>query len=170
MGRFLKYIGVGMVYLLLFPFLVLGIAVGALYAFGQGVYFFFRGTIRFFKGDSFLVPLKEDEAVARAIKAQQEAMYQEAKPDVAPVQGPTYVQNNYYGMPQNAPAQEQPQSLPNNDSPSVAKQPTYIDQTPTQNQEFPAIPENLATDEPTQGISDAPSEIKQEDDGYDDLF
>ena len=157
------------VYLLFFPFLVLGIAVGMLFAIGQGSYYLGRGVIRFFKGDSFFVPLKEDEMVAKLIKAQQDAMYEEPKPEAAPVQGPTYVQNNYYGVPQNHP-NEQPQSLENPSYSQVEQQRTYIDQTPVQNQEFPAIPNNISEpEEPFHEVSE-PQNDEKEDEGYDDLF
>lgn len=60
MLEFLKRFGLGILYIVISPFLLLFLILWALY--NVGIFFveFFKGIGRFFKGEKFFAPFKED--------------------------------------------------------------------------------------------------------------
>ena len=110
--KFVHDVGIGLLYGLLFPFLLLAYVCYGVYGLFYGVFFFFKGVVRFFKGEKkpFSPFMKEDEEL--------EAMVAKEQGDAtAPTQTNTttttstntntntdnsshstvYVQQNYYG-------------------------------------------------------------------------
>ena len=87
---------------------------------------FIKGTIRFFKGDTFFTPLPED-IIVEQIKAKELEKQTNPQPEPAPAPQPTqqnvYV-TNYYQYPNQA--QPAPQPMP---QPMPAPNP-YLDSTP----------------------------------------
>lgn len=115
MGKFIKNFGLGLLYFIALPLLILGVVCYAIYGLGVYVFYFFKGTIRFFKGDNFFEELPEDAKV-RDIKRilQEQAINPNQGTQAAPItstntsnvsnqdnsQQSTYnVTNNYYGNP-----------------------------------------------------------------------
>ncbi len=104
--KFLKALGLGIVYMLIFPFILLGSALYMLYGLGRWFVLIPVGIIRYFKGEKFFKPLKEDIEVEAAKKAQHDALLsketEEPSEPVQPISNTnttTYVQNNYYTNP-----------------------------------------------------------------------
>ena len=110
--KFLRAFGLGLVYILLLPLLFVALAVVGLIMLGQWIFAFFKGSIRFFKGDSFFAPLPEDQQVL-AIKAEELRRKSEpptpvtAPPSVPAGPAQVYIQQNYYQSP--APNAQMPQ-------------------------------------------------------------
>lgn len=113
MGKFLKNFGLGLVYIVLSPFLLAVLALFGVYGLGVCIYEFFASTIRFFQGKEGFPPLWEDVRVSEIKKAQMEAQLGAPSPVQQPAQpaGPStvYVQQNYY---QNHPGTAAPQPNP----------------------------------------------------------
>lgn len=117
MGKALKNLGFGLVYVLLLPLLV-AILVASFFV---GLFFMFKEIpfviYRFFRGEKPLPPLPEDELVEKIKKKQMEEALgeseekEEEKPAIPPVQN-VYIQQNFYQHPENA-----NQALPNNSVP-----------------------------------------------------
>ncbi len=97
MLKFIKSFGLGLLYMLLSPFLLLILLAFALY----GIFNFFlvlgQGLVRFFKGQPFFPPFEEDEKAERMLNRGLEE-----KAETAPVAGTSagttnvYVQQNIY--------------------------------------------------------------------------
>jgi hypothetical protein len=99
MGKFLKNFGLGLVYILFFPVLLAAICVFGIYCLFVFFVELFIGTIRFFRGDHFFPPLKEDVMVEQIKQSQlQRQLNQTAAPQPQQPAGPSavYVQQNYY--------------------------------------------------------------------------
>ena len=118
--KFLREFGLGLVYILLSPVLLVMLLVVGVVMIFVWIVTFFKGCIRFFKGDSFFAPLPEDEQVEK-IKAEELRRKTEPEnPAPAPSQpaGPSqvYVQNNYYqpqgGQPNGQIPQNPQQNMP----------------------------------------------------------
>lgn len=117
MGKALKNLGFGLVYVLLLPLLV-AILVASFFV---GLFFMFKEIpfviYRFFRGEKPLPPLPEDELVEKIKKKQMEEALgeseekEEEKPATPSVQN-VYIQQNFYQHPENA-----NQALPNNNVP-----------------------------------------------------
>lgn len=117
MGKALKNLGFGLVYVLLLPLLV-AILVASFFV---GLFFMFKEIpfviYRFFHGEKPLPPLPEDELVEKIKKKQMEEALgeseekEEEKSATPPVQN-VYIQQNFYQHPENA-----NQALPNNNVP-----------------------------------------------------
>lgn len=142
--NFLKSFGMGLVYFLLFPFIVIGSALLAVWGILRFIFSSFGGIVRFFKGEEFFPTLREDKEVALVIKTQHDVLLngapapkQEA-PAPAPNNNNVYVQNNYYSKPldnQNntqSPNQIQGTPMPNGQYLNAAQAPTP-QSIPTQN-------------------------------------
>ncbi len=103
--KFLKGLGMGVVYFLISPFIIAGSVLYMLYGLGKWFVLVPVGIIRFFKGDKFFKPLKADLEVesAKALYHEQlvEKEVEETKPEPQQVSNSTttYVQNNYYTNP-----------------------------------------------------------------------
>ena len=112
MVKFIKNFGFGLLYFIALPLLILGVVCYAVY--GLGVYLFYlcKGTVRFFKGDTFFEELPEDIKVKEIKKKLQDQAANPEQPQPAPApvnttsnvsnqdnsQQSTYnVTNNYYG-------------------------------------------------------------------------
>ncbi len=125
MGKFIKNFGLGLLYFIALPLLILGVVCYAIYGLGVYVFYFFKGTIRFFKGDTFFEELPEDARVKEIKRIlQEQAVNPNQGTQTAPVtasnntsnvsnqdnsQQSTYnVTNNYYGNPMGANANQNP--------------------------------------------------------------
>lgn len=102
--KFLKGLGLGIVYALISPLILVGCVLFAIYGLERWFVSMAIGIIRFFKGDKFFKPLKEDEEVQIAIKNYHDSLLaKETEEPQQPVQSinntATYVQNNYYTNP-----------------------------------------------------------------------
>jgi hypothetical protein len=102
MANFFKTFGLGLIYMLLLPLLLVVLALFAIYGVFNFLVEAITGLVRFFRGVDPFPEYPEDVAV-RAIKAQQAAVLnQEPLPSAQPapgLNGPSnvYVQQNYYG-------------------------------------------------------------------------
>ena len=100
MSNFLKNFALGIVYIIILPFIVLGTVLAGLYGLASNVCLFLKGIVRFFKGERFLSRPQEDEEIAFIIKRQQDLLKnpEPTQPTPAPAPSPSnvYVQNNYY--------------------------------------------------------------------------
>lgn len=150
-SNFFKSFGMGLIYTIVFPLIVLVSFAYALIAIGEFVFESFPGIVRFFKGEEFFPKLREDKEVALVLKAQHERMLNGIAPkekQPAAPQAPTnvYVQNNYYQAPagsiQNSPNEPFQNGIPYIDgsspfvNPAISQQnpanPAQISQTPLQ--------------------------------------
>lgn len=121
MGKFLKNFALGLLYFILLPLEIVALIVFGLYGLGLDVVLFIRGTIRFFKGESFFQPFPEDEKVLEIRTAQIELMaHPNGLPTPTPPTNPAgpstvYVQQNYYtGKQKGAQQPSDPNQIPNN--------------------------------------------------------
>jgi hypothetical protein len=119
MAKFMKNFGLGLVYILLLPLLLLILVAFALYCLILGITMFFQAAIRFFKGLEPLPPFEEDLKVAEIKKAQVENQIHPngvpAEANNGPAPQSVYVQNNYYQTPgaqQPGMVPPQPQNTP----------------------------------------------------------
>ena len=161
--NFFKSFGLGLVYTLVFPLIVVGAFLYGVYGLSQWLVVTAKGLIRFFKGDRFFPPLREDKEVALLIKRQHEAILQ-GTPATSPTQpaiepAPTsnnvYVQNNYYSQQEKKLENDPPRSP--NGNPSFIEGNTPYDAAPS----FSPRPQNepqIIYNEPQQAI---PSFSKQ---------
>lgn len=139
MGKFLKNFGLGLVYILFFPVLLAAICVFGVYCLFVFFVEFFIGAIRFFRGDHFFPPMKEDVMVEQIKQSQlQRQLNQTAAPQPQQPAGPStvYVQQNYYQSHHpEAPQGQNPidaaaffnnpdKALPNSPAPSIAQEPS----------------------------------------------
>jgi hypothetical protein len=113
MAKFMKNFGLGLVYIILLPLLLVILAAFALYCLVLGMVMFFQAAIRFFQGLQPLPPFEEDLKVAEIKKAQVEnQIHPNGVPSTATDNGPApqsvYVQNNYYQTPGTTPAPQVP--------------------------------------------------------------
>jgi hypothetical protein len=100
MSNFLKNFALGIVYIIILPFIILGTVLAGLYGLMSNVIISLKGIVRFFKGERFLTRPQEDEEIALIIKRQQDLL-KNPEPTAATqpaTPGPSnvYVQNNYY--------------------------------------------------------------------------
>lgn len=108
--KFLKGLGMGIVYMLISPFILAGAVLYMIYGLCRWFILVPIGMIRFFKGDKFFKPLEEDLEVEAAKKAHHDSLVakelESQKPAPQPVQNnaTTYVQNNYYSAPNQQPS------------------------------------------------------------------
>ncbi len=115
MVKFIKNFGLGLLYFIALPLLILGVVCYAVYGLGIYIFYLFKGTIRFFKGDTFFEELPEDAKVKEIKKKLQDQATNPEHTQAAPApvnttsnvsnqdnsQQSTYnVTNNYYGNPQ----------------------------------------------------------------------
>jgi hypothetical protein len=118
---FLKNFALGLLYFFLLPIELLAIVVYGCYGLVIALVLFFKGTVRFFKGQRFFEPFPEDEKVLEIRAAQVDMLAHPngvPAPAAAQPAGPStvYVQQNYYtNQPNpNAQAAPNPNQLPNN--------------------------------------------------------
>lgn len=103
--NFLKSFGMGLVYFLLFPFIVVLSVLLGIYGVIRFFFSSFGGIIRFFKGEEFFPTLREDKEVAFLVKTQHDALLngtptpKQETPAPTPNNNNVYVQNNYYSKP-----------------------------------------------------------------------
>lgn len=180
--KFLKALGLGIVYMLISPFIVVGAVCYMLYGLGRWFIFVPVGIIRYFKGEKFFKPLKEDIEVDAAIKAYHDSLLaketEEPQPPVQPVNNTnttTYVQNNYYTNPNqqpmgpglNAPMSQQ-LGAPQYQNPQLInqqyQQPMNQPLNPQQYQELPTISYQQVSAEEAESLFD--NNGNQEDDEY----
>ncbi|MCQ2772426.1 MAG: hypothetical protein MJ238_04030 [Bacilli bacterium] len=110
MVKFIKNFGLGLVYFLTLPILLVAVLGYLVYGIGAWLFYCVKGIIRFFKGDSFFAELDEDRKVREIKVRMAEAS---ANPNPAPVAptptvsnsttnantNQTYnVTNNYFGQ------------------------------------------------------------------------
>lgn len=86
MGQFLKVFLSGIIYVLLSPIIVLGLALYFVYCVGVFIYMAIRCLIVFFSGGNPLGDLKEDVEAKKILKEREEALNR-----------PMQTQINYYG-------------------------------------------------------------------------
>lgn len=104
MSNFLKNFALGIVYIVILPFILLGTVLVGLYGLMGNLVLSIKGIIRFFKGERFLERPQEDEETALIMKKQKDALLnpepkEAAAPAPAPAPSNVYVQNNYYQAP-----------------------------------------------------------------------
>ena len=103
--NFLKSFGMGLVYFLLFPFIVVLSVLIGIYGILRFFFSSFGGIVRFFKGEEFFPTMREDKEVALVIKTQHDALLngvptpKQETPSPIPNNNNVYVQNNYYSKP-----------------------------------------------------------------------
>lgn len=117
MGKFFRNFGLGIVYVILLPFLLVIFVFMGIYGLFSNLLIGIRGIGRFFKGESFFATLPEDKLIAIAEKAQRDAMLNPTPKEAPAPEAPqhVYVQNNYYQSPApnpTAPAPSIPQNQP----------------------------------------------------------
>ena len=85
MTSFFKRFGLGIVYVVSLPFLLLGLVLFAIWGIINFLVNFFISIINFFRGKKFLSPLKEDELAKKILLERKEAkLQQEAQPAPQP--------------------------------------------------------------------------------------
>jgi hypothetical protein len=107
MGKFLKNFGLGLVYIVLLPLLLVVLVLFGLYGLGVCIVQFFASTIRFFQGKEAFPPFWEDAKVAEIKQAQIAAQLSNPAPQQPTSSSPAgpstiYVQQNYYNGQHNA--------------------------------------------------------------------
>lgn len=159
--NFLKSLGIGLVIVILLPILLLGAVLVGLVLLVEWIVMFVKGSIRFFKGDSFFEPLPEDLLV-QDIKANELNKQINPQPEPAPAPQPTHQNvyvSNYYQYPG--------QSMPNQ-NPAPQPQPNpYVNPHPYHSPAPQAIPErsNDFIDEDCQRVQyrEAPRDFNEFD-------
>lgn len=158
--KFLKEFGIGIIFAICLPILLVLIALVAVYGVLDFIVEFVIMVINFFSGRKCFPVFKEDE---EAYKRKQEALnLVQAKNEPAPAPAPTnvYVQQVYYNTNPNLAAQQgmpfpsglpmpnqqgipQPtiQFQPNEINQQASPQPAYIEQGQTPNQNSPSSPQ-----------------------------
>ncbi len=114
---FLRNFGLGLLTIIVLPFLIVLLAIFGVYGMGMWAFYFVKGTFRFFRGEEFFKPLVIDTQVE---EVKNEMMVKEMGKDAAAIIQPTpagpssvYVQQNYYQngngkVPPKAPEPETP--------------------------------------------------------------
>lgn len=186
MGKILKNFGLGLVYILLLPFLLAVLVLVALYGVFVSIVMFFKGMGRFFRGLSFFAPFEEDVKVDEIKKAQIENQIHPngvpAQQTAAPAPQNVYVQNNYYQTAPTQPTQPQQPNPTPIDANGYFKQnpqgPTLGMKDSTPVIDMSKTPEEIAStpkeaqpvyEEIPQKKSDEVIDISKDDDGKDDL-
>lgn len=102
--KFLKSFGFGLLYIVLLPFILVGIALIAVYAVVVFFIEFVIMLINFFSGKKLFPPFEEDVKAQKIIQNQLDA---KLNPQPAPTPQPqtVFVQQNYYTSPPNQPQQ-----------------------------------------------------------------
>lgn len=154
----MKNFGLGLVYIILLPLLLLVLAAFALYCLGLGLVMFFQATVRFFQGLQPLPPFEEDLKVAEIKQAQVENQIHpngvpSSQPQSSPAPQSVYVQNNYYQTPNpSAPQQPAPQAQNTPiDANGYFKNPTQANALPNQ-----PVPPTLDVTAQAQSIAQQP--------------
>ncbi len=115
MLKFLKNFGLGLLYILLFPLILVGVVFYALVGFIRCLFEFFAIVFRFFRGEKIFPPYPED-VKAQAILAKTYGLKEEKEePAPAPANN-VYVQQNYYQQPMT------------DQNPALGQQPPYFNQ------------------------------------------
>lgn len=131
--NFLKSLGLGLVIIILLPILLLGASLVGIVMIVEWIVLFIKGTVRFFKGDSFFAPLPED-LIVEEMKANELNKQMNPQPEPQPAPQPTqqnvYV-TNYYQYPGQGAPNPQPAPQPN----------PYLNQQPYSAPAVDAIPE-----------------------------
>ena len=130
MLKFLKNFGLGLLYILLFPFLLVGVAVFAIYGFFRSILQLFAIVGRFFKGEKIFPPYPEDVKAQEILAKNYGLEEKEETPAPQPAQNNVYVQQNYYPNPNNQPP------YPYQNNPGIAQQP-YQQMPPQMGMEQP---------------------------------
>ena len=130
MLKFLKNFGLGLLYILLFPFLLVGVAVFAIYGFFRSILQLFAIVGRFFKGEKIFPPYPEDVKAQEILAKNYGLSEKEEAPAPQPAQNTVYVQQNYYPNPNNQPP------YPYQNNPGIAQQP-YQQMPPQMGMEQP---------------------------------
>ncbi|MCQ2797478.1 MAG: hypothetical protein MJ241_03335 [Bacilli bacterium] len=148
MGKFIKNFGLGLLYFIALPLLIVGVVCFAVYGIGEYLFYFFKGIVRFFKGDTFFEELPEDAKV-KEIKRKLQEQAANPNPQPAPAQQTTTsnvsnqdnsqqstynVTNNYYGTPMGPQANVNPQF--SNPNPRIDMNATEIDASYRNNAEL----------------------------------
>lgn len=145
MKQALKNFGLGLVYFFLLPVFLVLVAIAGVYALGVISVNFFKGLVRFFKGDKFFEPLSEDTRVEE-IKKYREALQTAPTPtQTTQPESHVYIQQNYYQ--QNHQQQTQPAQQPQINQTSMS-QATFIDATQPQQNPQQYIPNEINPQEP----------------------
>ena len=165
MAKFLKGFGLGLVYIVLLPLLLVVLLAFAVYLFFVFLIQFFIGSVRFFQGKDAFPPLWEDEKVAEIKKAQVDAQTAQTQPAPVPQAAPAgpstvYVQQNYYTGNGQKPGSEPatpPQANPtpidttgyfrsNSETPSIdaTSTPSSLSRNPAQPSQIPQQSEPVA--------------------------
>ena len=149
MLKFLKNFGLGLLYILLFPFLLVGVVIYAVIGFIASLIQMFLIIIRFFKGEKIFPPYPEDVKAQEILAKNYGLEAKEPAPAPQPAPNNVYVQQNYYQNPQ-----------PMNQNPGFA-QPQYQQMPPYGYQQMPQQGQN-----PYLGQDNAPQQLSQEENPY----
>ena len=182
MVKFIKNFGLGLVYFLALPLLLIAVVGYMVTGIGWWLFYVGKGLVRFFRGESFFAEMPEDAEVRR-IKAKVAESTANSNPAPAPAPSPTYttnttdssqtyhVTNNFFGTPPVTPGNSGMQ----NPAIGTATQqsPDYIDVnakaidlTAQENPVYAELPNNT----PVQQISGpAVPLIESNDDQFSDL-
>ena len=98
MLKFLKNFGLGLLYVLLFPFILVGVVIFALDGFISCLFELVAILIRFFRGEKIFPPFPEDVR-AQEILAKNFGTKEETPAQPQPTTQNVYVQQNYYPNP-----------------------------------------------------------------------
>lgn len=149
-SNFFKNFGMGLVYTIVFPIIVVGSILYGIIGFFDWIVFGIGGIIRFFKGEEFYPTLREDKEVALVMKTQHDMMLNGVQPTSAPnndqpSSNQVYVQNNYYSQPQKV-TEPLPQTPPQEAKPYLEGNASFI--APSLSQENPVNPAPITQNQP----------------------
>ncbi len=159
-SNFFKNFGMGLVYTIVFPLIVVASFVYGFIGFCTWLASGVGGIIRFFKGEEFYPTLREDKEVALVMKTQHDAMLNGVPPAPDPIQpGPSsnsvYVQNNYYSQPQKN-AEPVSQTTPPEAKPYIEGNASFT--APTLSQDNPVNPTPITQNRPQIQINQSSQE------------
>ncbi len=149
-SNFFKNFGMGLVYTIVFPIIIVGSILYGIIGFFDWIVFGIGGIIRFFKGEEFYPTLREDKEVALVVKTQHDMMLNGVPPTPAPTQtepssNQVYVQNNYYSQPQKS-TEQGSQTPPPEAKPYLERNASFV--APPLTQENSVNPTPIAQNQP----------------------
>lgn len=112
----LKQFGLGILWALLFPFLLVIYALIGVFGVFNFFYQFVMMIVHFFQGKKLFPPLEEDEKAYAILKRAHQQQTQPPEPAPAPQPTQVYVQQNYYQVP---PGAYPPGVFPNQGGPAI---------------------------------------------------
>lgn len=143
----LKQFGLGILWALLFPILLVIYALIGVFGLFNFFYQFVLMIVHFFQGKNLFPPLEEDVKAAEILQKRNHPEEQQPAPAPAPAPAQVYVQQNYYQMPPGYPPGAYPPGAFGPQNPGAVPPPyqgAIPQQNPYPNQNNPANPEGPA--------------------------